>query len=192
MNLSSGMKSGALLLLVIAILFVAGCTQPVTVPAGTATPTPTQSAPATPSVTLPSNETLKTEMATLAVTFAGDIDGKALAMALAEGPNSTAFETVLGQLKTFKASDSRIVYLYTLEQVNGTVRFIVDADYGQPEGSGYLEEYPDAPAELKGPVTAPIGVGPYTDPWGTFISGFAPVETGSNLTVILIGVDTRV
>ena len=56
----------------------------------------------------------------------------------------------------------------------------------------YIPEYPDAPAELKGPVTAPIGVGPYTDQWGTFISGFAPVDTGSNVTVILIGVDTRV
>ncbi len=192
MNLNSGMKCGALLLLVVAILLIAGCTQPEAVPAVTATPTPTQVAPATTTATVQANETLKTEMAALAGKFAGEIDGKGLAAVLAEGPNSTAFENVLGQLKTFKASDSRIVYLYTLEQVNGTVRFIVDADYGQPEGSEYLEEYPDAPAELKGPVTAPIGVGPYTDQWGTFVSGFAPVDTGSNVTVIIIGVDTRV
>jgi hypothetical protein len=186
------MKCGALLLLVVAILLIAGCTQQEAVPAVTTTLTPTQVAPATTAATVQANETLKTEMAALAGKFAGEIDGKGLAAVLAEGPNSTAFENVLGQLKTFKASDSRIVYLYTLEQVNGTVRFIVDADYGQPEGSEYLEEYPDAPAELKGPVNAPIGVGPYTDQWGTFVSGFAPVDTGSNVTVIIIGVDTRV
>lgn len=192
MNFCSGLKSGVLLLMVIAILLIAGCTQPAAVPAVTATPTPTQAAPSTPVATVPSNETVKTEMATLAARFAGEIDGKALGTALAEGPNSTAFGTTLGQLKAFKASDSRIVYLYTLEQVNGTVRFIVDADYGQPEGSGYLDEYTDAPTDLKNMVSAPIGVGPYTDRWGTFISGYAPVDTGSNLTVILIGVDTRV
>ncbi len=192
MNLHSGMKCGALLLLVVAILLITGCTRPETVPAATASPTPTQVAPATTAATVSVNETLKTEMAALAGKFAGEIDGEGLAAVLAEGPDSTAFGNVLGQLRTLKASDSRIAYLYTLEQVNGTVRFIVDADYGQPEGSGYLEEYLYAPAELKGPVTAPIGVGPYTDQWGTFISGFAPMETGSNVTVILVGVDTRV
>ena len=42
------------------------------------------------------------------------------------------------------------------------------------------------------PITAPIAVGPYTDEYGTFISGFAPVDIGSNTTVILVGVDYQV
>jgi hypothetical protein len=53
-----------------------------------------------------------------------------------------------------------------------------------------MNVYDTAPSELKVPVKEPIGVGPYTDRWGTFISGFAPVNTSSNATIIL-GIDIR-
>lgn len=45
------------------------------------------------------------------------------------------------------------------------------------------------PDALKVPVTKPIGVGPYTDQWGIFVSGFAPAYTGSNETVMVLCVD---
>lgn len=204
MKFRSGMKFTALLLVFTAILLAAGCTQPAGVITGTPTATPTPAAthppaPATPAaVATPNatsavpvvNQTLRTELAALAKTFAGQTDGKALTAALQEGPNSTAFKTVFAQLKAFKATDSRIVFVYTLEQQNGTVRFIVDADYGMPNGSSYLYPYQDAPAELKKPVTGPIAVGPYTDQWGTFYSGFAPVNASTNATLV-VGVDVR-
>jgi PBP1b-binding outer membrane lipoprotein LpoB len=221
MNLHSGMKLGALLLLVTAILLTAGCTQTPAVPATTTTPVPaattakpvaTTAPPA--ATTAPVNATavqpnvtavkpnvtaavknytaLKAELATLAGSFANKTNGTVQAAALKEGPNSTAFATALAQLKTFKASDSRIKYLYTLTQQNGTVRFVVDADYGTDNGSAFLEEYKNATPELYAPLKGPIGVGPYTDPWGTFVSGLAPVNTGSNKTVIIIGVDFEV
>ena len=69
------------------------------------------------------------------------------------------------------------------------VWFVVDSHYGLPEASQYLEVYTDAAPELMTPVTAPIGAGPYTDRWGTFYSGYAPVQTGENAPVFLIGVD---
>ena len=187
MTLRSVIKPGALLLVLVTILLFAGCTQPAGDATLTATPTPT--VPATP---VPDTGALKAEVALLAATFADEMDGAALATVLAEGPDSTAFAPVVGQLVAFRATDPRIAYVYTLEQQNGTVRFIVDANYGLPEGSAYLQEYPDAPDELKVPVTAPVGAGPYTDSWGTFVSGFAPVQTGLDDTIVLIGVDIRV
>jgi hypothetical protein len=45
------------------------------------------------------------------------------------------------------------------------------------------------PDALKVPVTKPIGVGPYTDQWGIYVSGFAPAYTGSNGTVVVLCVD---
>ncbi len=191
MDINPGTKLGVLLLVLASILLFAGCTQPSTVTQTTPAPTATTAAPTvTPAAT--SNETTKSEIAAFAGTFASEIDGNTLATVLREGPNSTAFAGMLGQLRAFKESDPRIKYVYTLEQRDGTVRFIVDANYGMPDGSGYLEVYDDAPVELKTPVTAPIGVGPYSDKWGTFYSGYAPVDAGSNATVILIGVDVVV
>jgi hypothetical protein len=203
MTFCRGFTIGAIFVLLTALLLAAGCTQPSGVGTSTATPTPTSATPpvtvnvtknvitnVTTNVTL--NVTaLKAELPVIAKKFADQLDGKALATAASEGPNSTAFMTVLNQLKAFKASDSRLVYVYTLEQQNGTVRFIVDADYGLPDGSAFLEEYPDAPVELKRPVTAPLGVGPYTDSYGTFVSGYAPANTGSNATAFILGIDVR-
>jgi hypothetical protein len=173
-----------ILLVVFSTMLIAGCTrqQPVK-PAPNASP----AAAATPNL-----QDLKNQAALLAAASAREIDGNTLATAIREGPNSTAFATVLGQLKAFKTNDSRIVYVYTVEQQNGTVRFLIDANYGLSDGSEFLSAYPDAPAELKNPVTAPIGVGPYTDSWGTFISGFAPINYSSNATIVLLGVDFRV
>ncbi len=191
MKMHQGVILGSVLLLLGAVLLSAGCTgQP---PSVTVTPSPVATtlkpAGVTPDLTV--NETLKKDLATLAGRFAGEIDVKALEAVVREGQNSTSFILVLDQLKAFKATDALIRYVYVLEQVNGTTRFIIDANHGLPDGSEYLDEYNDAPAELKTRVTAPIGVGPYTDSWGTFLSGYAPVRTSSNKTVILIGVDVK-
>lgn len=185
MEIHSGTKLGVLLIVLSLILLFSGCTQPATAPAGTPTPTAPTSTPAAPVA----NETLKTELAGIAATFAGEINGSTLAAAYQEGPNSTAYAEVLGQLRDFRLSDGRIKFIYTLAQQNGTVWFIVDSHHGLPEASQYLEVYDDAAPELKTPVTAPIGAGPYTDKWGTFYSGYAPVETGEHAPVFLIGVD---
>jgi hypothetical protein len=191
---------GVLLVLLAALLFSTGCTQPSGSGTITATPAPTPLATTPVMVNTSSNVTpgatanvqlQKAELTSLARKFAGEMNGTALASAAREGPNSTAFMTVLTQLRAFKATDNRLTYVYTLEQQNGTVRFIVDADYGLPGGSGYLEDYPDAPAEIRHPVTAPLAAGPYSDSYGTFISGYAPVDTGTNRTAFIIGLDMK-
>lgn len=192
MNRTPGVKLGALLLLLTAILLLAGCTQPSSVSTSIPAPVATTATPAAIETTLPGNQTLKVETARLATSFAREINGKTFATAMAEGPNSTAFATIVGQLKAFKATESRIAYVYTLEQQNGTVRFIMVSNYGQPGSAGFMETYPGAPAILEEPISGPTGVGPYTDPWGTFISGYAPLNMSSNGTIKLMAVDIRV
>jgi hypothetical protein len=185
------------LLILGAILFSTGCVQspsggPVTTTVPPTTPVSTTEVPTLAANATPALGDLKTQATSLATIFAGEINGTLLATAYTGGPDSTAYGQVVDQLKSFKSSDSRIAYVYTLELQNGTARFVADANYGLPEGSDYLSPYPDAPVELKEPVNTPIGAGPYTDSWGTFVSGYAPVNTGINGTIIVIGVDIRV
>ncbi len=184
---------GIIIVLLVASLLATGCTQPAGTKTGTATPTATLSVTVnvSPNAT-PDISELKADMAALAGTFAGEINRTALVTVATEGRTGPAFTTLLDQLRAFRARDSRIVFVYTLAQQNGTVRFIADANYGQAGATQFLQEYPDAPAELARPVVAPIGAGPYTDAWGTFVSGFAPVMTGPDGTIYIIGIDTRV
>lgn len=182
----TGLKLGAVLLVLMAVLLFSGCTeQGVGVSPPTATPTPAGAASP-----VPDSGASKVMAGTLAAMFAAEIDGDTLAAALAEGPDSAAFATLLGQLTAFRAADSRIANVYTLVQQGGTVRYIVDASTGQPGGSAFLEEFSGAPAALKVPFTAPFAVGPTRGAQGTYITGFAPVESGGHGTLIL-AVDIR-
>ena len=188
MNRISAFKYGTLFILLAAALVCAGCTQPYGVTTQTASPTTT---PASTQTISAGYETQKTELAGLAASFASQIDNRTFIAALKEGPNSTAFATVLAQIKAFQATDGRIVYVYILEQQNGTVRFVAVSDYGMPNSATFMMVYPGAPDELKTPITAPMGVGPYTDPWGTFLSGYAPIKMSTNETTYLMAVDMR-
>ncbi|MFA4861930.1 hypothetical protein [Methanoregula sp.] len=200
MQRTTGLAFGVSLLMLMLILLVAGCTQPSTTPASTATPTATATplvtaqATTTPAavITTPAvNATLKTEMAALVGTLAKKINTGNISIIMKEGENSTAFMATLSQLREFKATDSRIAYIYALEQKNGTATFLVDTDHGTPNASKCAEVYTDAPTEMKNIITEPIVVGPYTDHWGTFVSAIAPLNMGSNSSVILV-IDSRV
>jgi ABC-type transport system substrate-binding protein len=195
---------GILGVLLVLFLLCAGCTQQPTASTPTASLTPTATAvPTSPPATAPATAssgaanatnnltTIKDEAAMMAANFSLQIDRRNLSSAIREGQNSTAFKTVLAQLIKMKASDSRLIFVYTIEQQNGTVRFLIDADVGNPNGSEFLSPYTDAPEELTKPVNAPIGVGPYTDSWGTFVSGYAPVNMSPDTRIVLIGVDFK-
>ncbi len=188
MNRISVFTSGALFILLAVILVCAGCTQPYGETTQTASPTTT---PASTQTISAGYETQKTELAELAASFASQIDNRTFIAALEEGPNSTGFATILAQLKAFQATDSRIAFVYILEQQNGIVRFVIVSDYGMPNSATFMMVYPGAPEELKTPITAPMGVGPYTDPWGTFLSGYAPVKMSANKTTYIMAVDMR-
>ena len=199
MKRTAGLTFGISLLMLMLIIFATGCTQPSSTPVSTATPTATAAPKVTPeATTVPTvitikavNDTLKADMLTLVGTMAKKIDKGNLSRVLKEGENSTAFASVLSQIREFKAIDSRIAYVYALEQKNGTATFLVDSDHGTVNAAKCGQEYTDAPAAMKKSTTVPFIVGPYTDHWGTFISAAAPLDLGSNTSVILV-IDSQV
>lgn len=101
---------------------------------------------------------------------------------------SSEYQDMLHSLRTFQKK-ANISYIYTLEQVDtSTSQFILDADEEEP--ADFKEKYeileamniafsgiPSADEELN------------TDDWGTFISGYAPIENKQGETVAIIGLD---
>lgn len=177
-------------LLLAAAILGAGCT---TAPGGnaTATVTPAQ-VTATPAATATVNLsglTVRDELAARAATFAARLGGDNLTLAKNRGPGSPEFSTVQRELQAMKAEDPRVAYVYTIEQMNGTPRFMVDADFGGPNGSSPGDLFENAPAEFGSPVSAPGSTGVYTDRWGTFVTGYAPVRNSTGASVGLLLVD---
>lgn len=69
--------------------------------------------------------------------------------------------------------------IYTLQKLeNGSFRFILDSEnLGNTEDPDFLQVYDDAPPELEQAYQSKKTVlsEPYTDDWGTHISGFSPI-----------------
>ena len=134
---------GVLLLVLVLILLMAGCTQPSGTPVSTTTPTSTITHQITTlATTTPTdNQTLNAEMVALAETLATTIDRQNLSAALKEGENSTAFAAVVGQLQAFKANNPQVIYDYILEQRNGTVVFVMTNYQGEQGAPVFMQVY---------------------------------------------------
>lgn len=106
-------------------------------------------------------------------------------------------------LRRFLAHTPDVRYIYTAIHDGNDVRFILDAaepgdhdDDGVEDRAGVLEIYDNAdPAIFMALGTdaapgRPFSSGhPYTDRWGSFVSGFAPLFDGEGKQVGVVGID---
>jgi serine phosphatase RsbU (regulator of sigma subunit) len=104
------------------------------------------------------------------------------------------YDAIRKTLQEIVASDKRIRYVYTLRATaDGRAEFIVDADTNLEEMGDLGEIYDDASpfllehiAKLDGPL---VENDFYTDKWGTFLTGYAPVRTSDGRVDAIVGVD---
>ncbi|MCL2185943.1 MAG: methyl-accepting chemotaxis protein [Treponema sp.] len=89
-------------------------------------------------------------------------------------------------------------YIYYLQIERNNVRFIFDTDdislFGGDIEEYLLKKYDDPPAEIMEAWTSgnfTITKEPYTDKWGTFVSGFYPIINAGRTTGVL-GLDLNV
>ena len=88
-------------------------------------------------------------------------------------------------------------YIYYLVQERGRFIFLFDTDdvavFGKANMFDSLFDiYEDAPSEIMAAWTSGVFTmtkEPYTDEWGTFISGFYPVKNSSGQVVGVLGID---
>jgi len=127
-------------------------------------------------------------------TASGTMDGDTLASLQPGDENTPAYKDLYDQLNRIRNANPDIKYIYTMNRINGTIAFVVDADYRNPAaampGAVIGETYTNiTPALVNGfyiPVAEP---GFTTDEWGTVFSSYAPVYNHRGEVVGIIGID---
>lgn len=110
-----------------------------------------------------------------------------------------AYRQALEPLRRFQNSDPEISFVYTVVLRGNQATFILDpTEEGDEDGDGIEEKshigdaYPEAPAELLYALRSGVATAdtePYTDRWGTFISGYAPIRDDRGKVLAILGLD---
>ena len=121
--------------------------------------------------------------------------------------NGQDYQRAVAPLRRMRASVADVRYIYTVVQDHSQVRFVLDAttagrgENGVEDQSGVWEVYDERdPAMLLalGDGTragiAAATVEPFSDKWGTFMTGWAPIfdATGDQIGAVGVDVDARV
>jgi PAS domain S-box-containing protein len=115
------------------------------------------------------------------------------------------YKEMIEPLRRMRLATPGVKYIYTAVLDGEAVRFVLDAAEpgdndrdGREDRSGVWEEYTDAEPTIRaalgdpsagvpgGAVSSPE---PYTDQWGTFVTGYAPFYDGAGNQAGVVGVD---
>lgn len=101
---------------------------------------------------------------------------------------SDAYKDIKTKMQNFQ-KETKITYIYTLvKNEDNKTKFIIDAD--EETGADLGEEYDYLPAmesAFNGIPSADKNM--YTDEWGTFLSGYAPIKNSEGKVVAIVGLD---
>ena len=126
----------------------------------------------------------KDDVMEIAVIAAENVDGAIFAEAM-EG-DETALSTVKDSLSFFLVGNS-VTYVYTLMPKDADwFQFVVDTDPDDP--GEYAEDYEAQEAMFQAMQgSSSVTAAPFTDEWGTFYSGYAPIiHDGKVLGIVAV------
>jgi len=113
--------------------------------------------------------------------------------------STAAYRNAIRPLEKFQNSDTEISYVYTCVRKGKQIFFVLDptppgelTEDGVESKSHIMDPYPEATAELVAAFDMDMATAdsqPYSDRWGTFISGYAPIKNEKGKTVGIVGVD---
>ena len=99
------------------------------------------------------------------------------------------YRLMVRQLRMMQQSNRDIAYLYVMRREGDRVVFIIDTDESS-ERALPGQPYPSSPKELLlGFTHASVDEQLYSDDWGSFMSGYAPLPNGEGR--YLVGIDMR-
>jgi methyl-accepting chemotaxis protein len=101
--------------------------------------------------------------------------------------SSEEYAVIKNNLQKFMEATG-VTYIYTLIKSGDGTQFIVDADAEEPEdlGSEY-DMLPNMNVAFEGAAASDDEI--YTDEWGDFLSGYAPVRNSKGEVVAIVGID---
>ncbi len=103
-----------------------------------------------------------------------------------EDMNKPLYKQGVAALRDFVQANSDIAFVYVMRKDNGKPVFVLDSDTDDPAmpGEVYREE---VPALMEGFVRPSVDRKITRDRWGSFLSGYAPLEAGKGN--YLVGID---
>ena len=132
---------------------------------------------------------IKTRVEELAIAASLLVDGNKHSLLQGkDDQNTDTYNEIRDILGNFQ-SKANVAYIYTLREIDeNTTEFIVDASQDEPAQLGYEYDYlPAMRMAFKGKANSDEEL--YTDEWGTFLSGYAPVFDSSGKVDSIVGVD---
>lgn len=108
--------------------------------------------------------------------------------------SSPTYHSIRRALRSAVATSDRFRYIYTMRPApDGELIFVVDADENAEEmahlGEVYKNPSPFLVAHVPGLTQPMVEEEFYTDEWGTFLSGIAPVRAKDGSMECIVGVD---
>lgn len=145
--------------------------------------------------------TLDRDLTSVALLMARQVDADAFDTLQTPADESTpAFARIAEALRYATGEGLPYAYVYSMRQTAEGVVFVVDpAPPGDADGDGVWDRaalgelYPDPdPALLEALTGRPtVTPEPFTDKWGTFISGYAPILRADGSVAGIVGLDYR-
>ncbi|WP_245537314.1 hybrid sensor histidine kinase/response regulator [Thiocystis violascens] len=113
------------------------------------------------------------------------------------GMDSDAFRRMKRALQAIRDGASDLQYVYSLRlDADGAIRFVVDAEEDPADTVDLGTLYDDASALLRRNAATLedtlVETEVYTDRWGTWLSGYAPIRTADGVRVGVLGADISV
>ena len=128
---------------------------------------------------------LENSAALLSQTFNAD---ELLSIASSGDKNTAIYKSNVLKAQDFALINKDVAFVYIMELRDGLPHFVLDSDLEAPASPGDLyEEY--IPELLKGFVKPSSDNEIYSDQWGHFLSGYAPVKDSNGQ--LMIGLDMR-
>jgi len=137
-------------------------------------------------------DTIQDELAQVAGVMATQVNGDSVILLKPGEENTTGFIAIRDQLVGMRANSKEITNAYIMKNSGNGIVFVVDDIYGtDPDAALIGESYTTGETStifeaMKSPVASKDF---YTDKWGTFMSGYAPIRNSAGETVAVLGVD---
>jgi methyl-accepting chemotaxis protein len=134
---------------------------------------------------------MQDELVDMSQVFSSRVDGDAMASLQPGDEGTSNFTIALDTIYDMRNSSSFLAYSYILRVEGGSIYFLVDDAYGEADAAaiGDLYETSDAQliiAAMDEPTTSSKV---YTDIWGSFLSGYAPIFDSEGNAVAVMAID---
>jgi diguanylate cyclase (GGDEF)-like protein len=107
----------------------------------------------------------------------------------AEDRNQPVYTRYLDLLRNLRATNPDIAFLYIMRLDGGRIFFVIDSDETEEQAHPGLEYTERMPAMMRGFLSPSADEQVYSDDWGAFMSGYAPLRNGKG--EYLVGLDMR-